>query len=184
MSETAAPAPARRLGEHGGVTKGGVEMDATSARHMVLIDQMIAWQIANPGKPWSHCAQAMGLTPLWCRMVASTDAFRARYAEVAPELIEQIGLVPLKAKMSAVAEMALERLAEKIPLTESLGDLTDATEMLIQGIYGKQGGSGDAPAPTSLTLNQQIILEQGARLQGLEVAPAPAPALPSEEPKE
>src|SRR5688572_18721409 len=69
--------------------------DCVQARQMVLIDQMIAWQIANPGKKWTQCAQALGVSILWCRMMASTDAFKARYSEVKDSIIREIGLLGL-----------------------------------------------------------------------------------------
>lgn len=145
---------------------------------MVLIDQMIAWQIANPGKPWTQAAAAFGVSTMWLRMMASTDAFRARYSQVSNDVIREVGLLGLKEKIAAAAELAVERLADKIQTTESLADLKDATEMLLDRHYG----DGGAVAPAALTINQQIILEARNQITG-GGAPVPSIEPPKEDPK-
>lgn len=151
-------------------------MESTHARHMVLIDQMIAWQVANPGKPWTHAAPALGVSVMWLRMMASTDSYRARYAEVSDTVIREVGLLGLKEKIAAAAELAVERLAEKVAVSESLSDIKDAAEMLLDRHYG---GGGEAQAPKHLTINQQIILEAKEQItrgaNAVVVLPAPAP---------
>lgn len=167
-----APAPAP---SHSGVTFGsGQVTDATASRHLILIDQMIAWQIANPGKPWTQCAQALGLSALWCRMVASSDAFKARYAECKDGIIKEIGLLGLKERIAAAAEVAVERLAEKASVCDSMGELTDAAEVLLKAHYGDSKSPG--ASPVSLTVNNTILAARDRIMAG----PVPAPPAPIE----
>jgi hypothetical protein len=162
--------PVPQRGTNTGVTKDLEGRDSTNSRHMILIDQMIAWSIANPGKPWSQCAVALGLSTLWVRTVASTDAFRARYSQIKDDLIQECGLSTLKDKINAAAEIGVERLAAKLEVAESMSDITDATEMLLGQVYG----SGKTPAPSqTITVNQAVILEgRDAIVNRVSEAPA------------
>lgn len=141
----------------GFVQAGEVDMNAVQAKQMVLIDQMIAYQLANPGKPWTACAAALGVSTLWCRMMASSDAYKARYAQVSDKVITDVGLFGLKEKIAAAAELAVERMAEKIAVSESLGDLRDATELLLEHQFGGKGPG--TPAPAVVNIQQSLILQ-------------------------
>jgi hypothetical protein len=170
--------PAEKLpsAQQRGVTYGaGQQTDSSQSRHLILIDQMIAWQIANPGKPWTECSRALGLTATWCRMVASTDAFRARYAEVRDDVIKEIGLLGLKEKIAAAADIALDRLAEKLAVAESTGDLTDAAEMLLKAHYG-DGGSRSQSSPVTVQVNTTILEARERIMSGHVVSLSPLPA--------
>lgn len=158
-----------------GVTKDLESRSAVDARHMVLIDAMINWSIANPGKNWTECARAINMGALWVRTVASTDAFRARWAQVRNDLLQEVGIATLRDKVSAAAEMAIERLAEKIPVCESMGELSDTAEMLLNATYGK-GGSNQPAGPQHVTVQTSIILEGRRRIiEGSPASETPSP---------
>jgi hypothetical protein len=174
MSEMALPQPAPH-----GVTKDLEGHSAVESRHMILIDKMIMWQLMNPGKPWTQFAAAEGLSVMWCRMVASADAFKARYAEQSEKLMLSVGLYSVKEKVRAAAEATLERIVEKVPLAESLEDLTDAAEVLLDAHYKLEGAN---PAPArDITINQQIIMDGKAALEAgrKDSSPPPIEVLPS-----
>lgn len=162
-----------------GVTRGLEDMSAVNARHLVLIDAMISWAIANPGKRWTDCAKQLNVSTLWCRKVASTDAFRARYAEVKDKVIEQIGLPTLRDKINYTLETVIERIAEKAETSESMGDLTDAAEVLLKGAYG---GLAAGPAPATVQIQTNVILEaRGEILSRNATQPAAIEAQPTPE---
>jgi hypothetical protein len=127
---------------------------------MVLIDQLIAWSIGNPGKPWTNAAAAFKLSNIFVRAVVASDAFRARYQEVRDRTLQEVGIFTLKEKIAAAADIAIERLAEKVVLTESMSDLTDATEMLLSHTYGKPGGGGSGVGIGSPASVQYIQVHQ------------------------
>lgn len=155
-----------------GVTRDLEEMSAVESRHMVLIDQMIAWSIANPGKPWTDCARALGVSTLWARMVASSDAFKARYSGVKNDLIQQCGIATLKDKINAAAEVVVERIADKAVTSESMEDLVDAAEVLLGATYGKGGAAGTV-VNTTVQINADVIREARAAIIAPKVNPAP-----------
>ena len=162
-----------------------VEQDAVVSRHMVLIDQLINWSVVNPGKPWSHAAAAFQLSNLFVRTVVSTDAFRARYAELSGKILEGAGIMTLKDKINAAAEIGVERLAAKLEVAESVEQITDATEMLLGQIYGSPGKAGGAgPSVSSVTVNvQQTIRDARDKLLSgatIDVLPTPEPAVQKE----
>lgn len=143
-----------------GVTYGqGTETNSVHTKHLALIDAMISWSIANPGQPWTKCAGILGVSVAWCRMVASSDAFRARYSDVRDDLLQQCGILTLRDKINGALEVTIDRITEKAAVSESMGDLTDAAEVLLDAVYGKSGAGGGAVAPANVTVNAQVILQ-------------------------
>lgn len=155
-------------------------MSAFDSRHMSLIDSMIAWAIANPGQPFTRMAMALGgPTALTLRQIASTDAYKARLREVAPEVLEAVGIAPLKAKIEAAAAIAIDRLSEKLATADSVSEIVDATEVLLSGIYGKGQGAAQlaaANAPSqNIQVNATILMGREMILGGQAPNPPPEP---------
>lgn len=137
------------------------------ARHMILIDQLIAWAIAHPGKGWRLAAQALGLSSIFVRNVVSSDAFRARYAQVQNRTIEELGIIPLRDKIAIAADMAVERIAEKVETMESAEDLIDAADLLLSHALGKPGATPGVQTPAGNTfIIQQAIMDGRAAILG------------------
>jgi len=136
-----------------------VPMNSLAMKHTMLLDQLINWSLANPGKPWGDAAVSFGINANWIRRLVSTDAFRARYQEAAGEVMTQVGIASLKEKVALAADLAVERLMEKIPLTDSIGQLSDTADMLLGHVYGKD----IAPAPSQhvVVLQQTILAGRG-----------------------
>lgn len=145
-----------------GMTSGDIENDAVVSRHMVLLDAIIAWSIANPGKPWSQCAAALKFSAPFVYKVVSTDSFRARYQHKSGLILEETGIASLRDKINAAANMAIERLIEKIPGTESVGELRETADVLLDRIYGPVGaGAGQTPSgPTTVVVPITAIIHQ------------------------
>lgn len=145
------PAPTRSVG----FTANSEGLSALQAKQMALIDQMILWQMANPGKPWTQCAQIMDVSANWCRLVASSDAYKARYAQASDKALKEIGMFGISERLKVATEVALDRLADKLAVSESIGDITDATEVLLKGqFFGKE-----PPAQTHVHVHQDIIMQ-------------------------
>lgn len=152
---------------------------AFDTRHLALIDGMINWQVANPGQPYTKMAVALAMNVVTLRQIASTDAYKARLREIAPEVLQAVGIASLKEKMDLAASIAMEKMAEKIQVSESLADITDATEVLLRGIYGKDGAQGGgplAPAAAPVQINQTILLGRELMLAGGASPLQPNPA--------
>lgn len=171
MTDAPREAPTRSVG----FTADSESLQAVQAKQMALIDQMILWQMANPGKPWTQCAQVMQVSANWCRLVASSDAYKARYAAASDKALKEIGMFGISERLKVATEVALERITEKIATSESLGDITDATEVLLKGQFG---GGPQAPGPqTHVHVHQDVIM------QGRTALTSPRPAIDAEEVK-
>lgn len=143
-----------------GFAPGGVQSTGPAAigtRHMILIDQIIAWSIANPGKPWSVCATQLGVNKLFISKMVNSDTFRERYLQVRDRTLEEVGILSLKDKIAAAADVGIERIAEKLAVTESMSDLVDATEMLLNRTYGVVPQGGGASPAMSLSITNAIL---------------------------
>lgn len=175
---------AARTGEDGKyeILAGGIQ----GVKHMVFIDSLIAWMTANPGKPITLAARHLGVGVIFARAIAASDAFRNRYEEVRNETLREAGIIPLRDKILVAADMAVERLAERIPEIESTSDLVDVTETLLAQAYGKpqaQAPVAQPPQQVNVTV-QAAILAGRSRLLGESgttetvVERAPSSALP------
>lgn len=147
--------------------------DVNSSKHMLLIDTIIAWMIGNPGKPMTHCAAALGLSTQWVRMVASTDAFKARMSEQRDNVLREVGMMGLKERIAAAAETALDRLTEKLTVADNIDSIKDATEMLLEKHFALEGTPvSRQPGGMTINVHQAIVDGRSAMLAGKN-PPAP-----------
>lgn len=154
-----APAPTRSVG----FTADNEGLQAVQAKQMALIDQMILWQMANPGKPWTECARVMDVSANWCRLVASSDAYKSRYAQASDKALKEIGMFGISERLKVATEVALDRIADKLAMSESLGDITDATEVLLKSQFGGHGAQPVSPQ-THIHVHQDVIMQGRAAL--------------------
>lgn len=141
---------------------------ALREKQLVLIDSLINWMLANPGKPFTHAAGVLGFSAAWLRTVASSDAFQQRMAEKQKDFDTQLMIPTLAQKLTGVAKLAVEKLEIAI---ESSGDpafLLDATEMLL-----KTQGAGvgiQAPGAPTFKVDQMtlVIAEERQRLLNVQ----------------
>lgn len=131
------------------------------SRHMVVIDSIINWMLANPGKPLSRCAAALELSAPFVYKITSTDSFRARYNSQSGAILEGAGIASLVDKINTAAHLTVERLIEKIPTTESIGELRDTADVLLDRIYGPGGSSpGSGSQAPGVVVPISILIEQ------------------------
>jgi hypothetical protein len=178
MADQPTDAPAAAPTRSVGFTANMEGLQAVQAKQMALIDQMILWQMANPGKPWTDCARVMEVSANWCRLVASSDAYKARYAAASDTAFREIGMFGISERLKVATEVALDRLADKLAVSESLGDITDATEVLLKGQFG--GGAQAPSSQTHIHVHQDVIMQGRA---ALTAPPAPIDAEATEAPK-
>lgn len=129
---------------------GSVPKEACASKHLVVIDALINWMILNPGVSVAKASHTNGgpiqYSTVWLKQVASADAFRARLAEKQKEL-DVLLLVPtLKEKLAATCELAVERVADMLPVSSDTEFILDATEMLLKAQYASYGQGQSRPA--------------------------------------
>lgn len=164
--------PAGSTGTNGVVGAVGEEgFTALREKQLVLIDSLINWMLANPGKPFTHAAQVLGFSAAWLRTVASSDAFQQRMAEKQKDFDVQLMIPTLAQKLTGVAKLAVEQLERQIEVSGDPAFLLDATEMLLktQGAgIGIQAPSGPTFQVDQMTL---VIAEERAKMLGAQSAP-------------
>lgn len=155
--------------------------------HDALIDLMIA----RPGATAKDLAAAFDRTPEWVRMIARTDAFRARFALRNAGVVNPLLEDEVKARFEAalnrsleVLQQKLERPADQIPD----GLLLKAIELGAKA--GSVGGFSNAPiAPPPTSTSEERLAKLAANLTGIgaslaggvvdvqsrEIPPAPKP---------
>jgi len=105
-----------------------------SHRHVAIAD----WLIAHPDRPLSECAAAFHVSRSWLSCIIHSDAFqeylKARQADAFGVAID------LRDKVAGVAEIALERLLEKLQVEEDTNTLISAADKALAKLdYGRKG---------------------------------------------
>lgn len=120
-------------------------------------EQIINWFIANPHRKNSDCAAFFGVTQAWLSTIKRSDAYQARMrqrldemaGDVREEFIEQMGMGML-GKLSVAADLALDKLTEKIEAADDPEYLLDCTDKLLHRM-------GFAPKSTPVALSPQTV---------------------------
>lgn len=132
----------------GGLPSGGAKPPKKMApRH----EQIINWFIANPHRSNGDCAAFFGVTQAWLSTIKRSDAYKARMAQRLDEMAEdmreayiaQMNMDTL-GRLNVAAEIALEKLTEKLEIAEDPEFLLDATDKLCHRL-------GFAPKSTPVT---------------------------------
>lgn len=136
--------------------------------HDALIDLMIA----RPGATAKDLAAAFGRTPEWVRMIARTDAFRARFALRNAEVVNPLMEDEVKARFDAALNRSLEVLQQK--LERPVDQIPDG--LLLKAIElgakaGSVGGFSNAPvAPPPAQASEERLARLAANLSGIGAA--------------
>lgn len=111
-------------------------------------ESIIRWLLANPGKvdgaTLQRCADHFGYSRAWLSIIIHSDAFKARWRELADEADAAV-LADIPAKVRGAASVAVEALAEQIATaakdqTVAPRDfLLKSSEMLLKSLGYGQG---------------------------------------------
>ena len=133
--------------------------------HDALIDLMIA----RPGATAKDLAAAFDRTPEWVRMIARTDAFRARFALRNAGVVNPLLEDEIKARFDAALNRSLEVLQQKLerPIDQiSDGLLLKAIELGAKA--GSVGGFSNQPVATPPTqTSEERLTRLAANLTGI-----------------
>jgi hypothetical protein len=127
-------------------------------------EQIINWFIANPHRRNADCAAFFGVSQTWLSTIKRSDAYRARMeqrltemaADVREAFIEQMDLNTL-GKLGIAADIALDRLTEKLETADDPEFLLDATDKLCHRLGFAPKSTPIATGPTSVTNNTMNI---------------------------
>jgi hypothetical protein len=117
-----------------------------SIRHNEIMDYMMA----NPTMKGADVARYFGVTHSWLSQIIHSEAFQNLLKEK-QDVAFHGTVMPLREKMTVIAHMALDKLADQIPSEVDTRTINDVTENMLDRLgYGSkpiQGGN--------LTINQQ-----------------------------
>lgn len=157
---------------------GTVPKEACASKHLVVIDELINWMLMNPGVSVSKASFKNGgpiqYSAVWLKQVASADAFRARLREKQSQIDAALLVPSLREKLHHTTEMAVERIADMLPVATDPGFILDAAEMLLKAQYGGYAGApaqppGQPPAGNTFVIDRAtiaIVEERRALLEG------------------
>lgn len=132
-------------------------------------ERIIELLIARPGIKQGEIAALLGRSSAWISTIMCTDAFKARMAARAGQLVDPMIQDEVKARFEAVARRSLELLQEKLARpVEHIPDslLLKAVELGAKG-YGVGGFSPHPPAAQVSGTAEERLAKLKSNLEGL-----------------
>lgn len=119
-------------------------------------EQVINWLILNPHLKLRECADHFGYTQSWLSTLIHSDAFQAQLKSRQEQVFAQVaGSIP--EKLAAAADVAIEKLSEKVEKSEDPEFILDAFDKILHR-------AGYAPAsaknPGGNTVNNTLNVFQ------------------------
>jgi hypothetical protein len=94
-----------------------------NAQHKAIAEFMLA----NPFAPTAVVAAHVSMSPQWVAQVRSSDAFKHYMSKLEEKAVASIA-IPLRSRVHAVSERAVERLADAVELTDDPKFLLDVAD--------------------------------------------------------
>lgn len=164
---------------------GGVPPAKLSHTH----EQIINWLILNPDRSMRECADTFGYTQSWLSTLVRSDLFQAALAERQHQVALRV-VQSIPQKLAAVADMALDKLADMVQETEDKEFILDAADKALHRMgYAPQSSRNPAGSPgqfsqggVSIQQNNFVItagdLEEARALMQNSAACLPTPMPP------
>jgi hypothetical protein len=112
-------------------------------------DAILDWLLMNPTATLTQMGEALGYSPPWLSLVINSDLFQAKYAE-RRQTIEASIASDIPAKMRVIAQLGLEKLADKIARTQDAEFLLETTDKMLHRL-------GYAPSKGPTTVQQTNV---------------------------
>lgn len=153
-----------------------------SHKHVAICDYMVL----NPELRKTDVARHFGVSLSWLSIIIRSDAFRDMMAKRQDEHFSRASL-SLAEKLEAVADLALDKLAESLEVEVDTKEIRETAAMALDKLgYGGRGASPAAPSnvqnnfmlvnPEDLAAARSRILE---KMNGTPSLPSPAAQLPA-----
>lgn len=125
-------------------------------------ESIIDWMLLNPGSSLADCAKALGRTPVTVRMIARSDAFRARFAQRRAEYNNQLAN-QLTDQATKLALASLNVLTDRVtnnPAKIPTAELTDLTSKVLDKLgYGVKPTGATANVQVNVGVSQDVLRE-------------------------
>lgn len=126
--------------------KGAKPPQTLNYRH----EAILKWLLANPDLLLGDCAAFFGYTPAWLSIIIHSDAFQAQYRALQDASFTDVRM-DVKAKITGLAHLALDKLAEQMPLVSDPRTTLDIADKTLKAL-----GYGIAPRYPAAATNVQI----------------------------
>lgn len=135
-------------------------------------EQIMNWLLLNPGVPQKVCAAKFGITEAWLSSVIHSDIFQAQFKEKQKEVFGMV-VQTVPEKLSALADIACEKLAEVLEKNQDKDYTLDAFDIILtKAGYGAKGNGLNAQNNTlnvtvvgsdALAAARQSMLDRGSK---------------------
>lgn len=98
-------------------------------RHTPALDAHVEFWVRNPTASLTDASRTLGVSPAWCSTIKNSDAFRRLYREKLGEYDET--MFSAREQALGVASQALERLGERVAVTNDENFLLAAADKLL-----------------------------------------------------
>ena len=124
------------------------------------------WMLENPGGALRDCAVYFGYTQAWVSTVIHSDIFQAKLRERRGD-IEAVVAADIPAKLRAVADIALEKLAAQLESSDNAGFIHETADMVLNRLgYGPKSSPGPVGGVNVQQNNFFVPREVLAELRG------------------
>jgi hypothetical protein len=136
-------------------------------------DQIMNWLIANPERPLKECADYFHYSQTWLSILIHSDAFQSKFKERQDAVFTQV-MQDTPAKLKALADIAVEQLADKLTTNTDKKFALDAFDKIMHRA-GYAPASQKNPNGTNITQNNLYMVSADA-LKSARESMAPRPA--------
>jgi hypothetical protein len=152
------------------------------------------WLVLNPHRSQKECADHFGVTQAWLSTVINSDVFQAEFQQKLQNIHVRCA-EGIPEKLRVVADIALDKLADKISMSEDPEFILDAADKALHRMgYAPASARNGYGAGQGVQVNQQNVfmlskedLEQARGVmrnqglfQGQEAELVPVPADPDQ----
>lgn len=129
------------------------QIQKISHRHSMIMN----WMVLNPDKPLRMCADHFGVTQAWLSTVIHSDVFQAEFQQKL-ENIHVRCAEGIPEKLKVVADIALDKLAEKISESEDADFILDAADKALHRMgYAPSSARNGFGSGQGALINQQNV---------------------------
>lgn len=132
-----------------------VELKKLSHRH----EEVLMWLLMNPDKPQRECARELNFTEGWLSQIISSDLFQIRLSELREQDFN-VSILSLREKLTAVANMSLEKQLEKLEVEQDFDKIQKAGDSALKRLgYGI--GKQEVPnpqVPAGVVINNNTVV--------------------------
>lgn len=142
-------------------------------------EQLLNWLVLNPDRSLRECADTFGITQSWLSSIIHSDLFQHALKEKQMAIGARVAQ-SIPEKLRRAADIAVEKLAEKLEETEDPEFILDATDKILHRMgFAPQSARNPAGSPLGAPQQQNNFFISAADLQEaraiMQTLPAPSP---------